>query len=167
MPDSIPHFDDAKLAQLGALPFHECAAKLARYFVDDKFSDDDLGSLCAGAYDFSLPLKTLSGEVLDPAMPEPNDEYILELFHGPTLAFKDFAARFMGRAASHLMGSTNDTRTILVATSGDTGGAIGHAFFKPTWYSRVYFVSRRRGKFSSRTSTHLYGGKFKCQSYCR
>lgn len=128
MPDNIPHFDDDELARLGALPFHECAAKLARYFVDDRFSDDDLQALCADAYDFPLPLKTLSGEVLDPATPEPNDEYILELFHGPTLAFKDFAARFMGRAASHLMGSTHDHRTILVATSGDTGGAIGHAF---------------------------------------
>lgn len=128
MPDSIPHFDDGELARLGALPFHECAAKLARYFVDNKFSDDDLAELCADAYDFPLPLKTLSGEILDPATPEPNDEYILELFHGPTLAFKDFAARFMGRAASHLMGNSNDSRTILVATSGDTGGAIGHAF---------------------------------------
>ncbi len=56
------------------------------------------------------------------------DDFILELFHGPTLAFKDFAARFMGRAASHLMETSKQTRTILVATSGDTGGAIGDAF---------------------------------------
>ena len=70
----------------------------------------------------------MAGETLDAATPEPANEYILELFHGPTLAFKDFAARFMGRAASHLMKTTGDKRTILVATSGDTGGAIGDAF---------------------------------------
>lgn len=128
MPDQFPSFDDAELAQLGAMSFPECAAKLARHFVDDGFSDEDLLSLCIEAYDFPLPLKTLSGEVLDPAMPELNDEYILELFHGPTLAFKDFAARFMARAASHLMTSTGGQKTILVATSGDTGGAIGHSF---------------------------------------
>ena len=104
MPDLIPKFGDEELARLGALPFHECAARLAHFFVDDKFSSADLGALCADAYDFPLPLTTLSGGLLDAATPEPADEYILELFHGPTLAFKDFAARFMGRAASHLLG---------------------------------------------------------------
>ncbi len=128
MPDRIPRFSDAELARLGALPFHECAARLARYFVDDRISDTQLQDICTDAYDFSLPLKTLSGDTLDVAMPEPNDEYILELFHGPTLAFKDFAARFMARTASQLMQENHDNKTILVATSGDTGGAIGHAF---------------------------------------
>ena len=128
MPDSLPRFDDEGLARLGALPFHECAARLARHFVDDQFTGADLGALCADAYDFPLPLTTLSGQNLDPATPEPADEYILELFHGPTLAFKDFAARFMGRAASHLLAKSGQNRTILVATSGDTGGAIGHSF---------------------------------------
>jgi threonine synthase len=129
MPDMIPRFNDRDIARLGAMPFHECAAHLARFFVDDRFSDQDLKDLCADAYDFPLPIRTLAGQILDPALAEPgNDEYIMELFHGPTLAFKDFAARFMGRAASHLMQSSGQKRTILVATSGDTGGAIGHAF---------------------------------------
>ncbi|PHR56818.1 MAG: threonine synthase [Robiginitomaculum sp.] len=128
MPDSLPSFSEDELAKLGAMSFPDCAAKLARHFVDDNFTDEDLEILCADAYDFDMPLKTLTGEILDPAMPEMVDEYILELFHGPTLAFKDFAARFMGRAASHLLKKTGETRTILVATSGDTGGAIGHSF---------------------------------------
>ena len=71
---------------------------------------------------------TFDGQKLDPALAPDADNFVLELFHGPTLAFKDFAARFMGRAASHLMNSTQQKRTILVATSGDTGGAIGDAF---------------------------------------
>ncbi len=128
MPDSLPRFGDGELARLGAMPFHACAAHLSRFFVDDNFSDADLRDVCADAYDFPLPLKTLDGVILDPATPEPGDAYIMEMWHGPTLAFKDFAARFMGRTVSHLLSRSGETRTILVATSGDTGGAIGHAF---------------------------------------
>jgi len=128
MPDKIPEFTDEQTASMGAMSFADCAAVLARHFVDDRFSAEDLKELCRDAYDFPVPMKTLTGIELDAATPEIADEYILELFHGPTLAFKDFAARFMGRSASHLMGAENDKRTILVATSGDTGGAIGDAF---------------------------------------
>ncbi len=128
MPNSLPRFGADELARLGALPFHACAAHLSRFFVDDKFTDEDLRALCADAYDYPMPLTTLAGERLDAATPEPGDEYILELFHGPTLAFKDFAARFMGRTVSHLLSRSDESRTILVATSGDTGGAIGQAF---------------------------------------
>ena len=128
MPDSLPRLGPDELARLGALPFHACAAHLSRFFVDDQFTDEDLRALCADAYDFPMPLTTLDGDILDAATPEPGDAYILELFHGPTLAFKDFAARFMGRTVSHLLNRSGESRTILVATSGDTGGAIGHAF---------------------------------------
>ena len=128
MPDKIPHFSPEETAKLGAMSFGDCAAHLARHFTDERFSEEDLKELCRDAYDFSVPMKTLAGETLDAATPEKADEYILELFHGPTLAFKDFAARFMARAASHLMKTSGDKRSILVATSGDTGGAIGDAF---------------------------------------
>ena len=128
MPNAIPLFTQDQTADIGAKSFADCAAHLARYFVDKRFSDDDLLNICRDAYDFPVPMKTLAGQTLDAATPEKADEYILELFHGPTLAFKDFAARFMGRAASHLMKTSGDKRSILVATSGDTGGAIGDAF---------------------------------------
>ena len=128
MPDEIPHFKSLQTAKMGAMSFADCAAILATYFVDDKFTPQDLKVLCQDAYNYDLPMVTLHGEKLDPALAPNADNFILELFHGPTLAFKDFAARFMGRAASHLMNKTNQKRTILVATSGDTGGAIGDAF---------------------------------------
>ena len=128
MPNAIPHFTEAQTAEIAAKSYADCAAHLARYFVDKRFSDTDLINICRDAYDFPLPLRTLDGIYLDAATPEPASEYILELFHGPTLAFKDFAARFMGRAASHILSETGENRTILVATSGDTGGAIGDAF---------------------------------------
>ena len=128
MPDNLPFYNAEETAQLGALPFWACAAELAKNFTDEAFSEAALKSLCEDAYNFPLPLKTLQGAELDTAMTEVADEYILELFHGPTLAFKDFAARFMGRSASELMKTKGQTRTILVATSGDTGGAVGDAF---------------------------------------
>ena len=128
MPDAIPHFSREQTAQMGAMSFADCAAELATHFTDERFSADDLKALCRDAYDYKVPMVTLTGDILDPALAPDAEDFVLELFHGPTLAFKDFAARFMGRAASHLMGSTKQKRTILVATSGDTGGAIGDAF---------------------------------------
>ena len=128
MPEEIPSFTPEETATLGAMSFADCAAKLATYFTDENFTRSDLKVLCRDAYSFDVPMKTLSGRKLDPTLAPDAHDFILELFHGPTLAFKDFAARFMGRAASHLMGKSKQTRTILVATSGDTGGAIGDAF---------------------------------------
>ena len=128
MPEKIPFFTPDVTATLGAMSFADCAAQLATHFTDDNFTKEDLQSLCRDAYDFEVPMVSLAGKKLDPALAPDENEFVLELFHGPTLAFKDFAARFMGRSASHLMQTSKQKRTILVATSGDTGGAIGDAF---------------------------------------
>jgi len=128
MPEEIPFFSSEETVSLGAMSFADCAAQLATYFTDENFSKESLKALCRDAYNYSVPMVTLSGQKLDPALAPNAHDFVLELFHGPTLAFKDFAARFMGRSASHLMGATKQKRTILVATSGDTGGAIGDAF---------------------------------------
>ncbi|MEM7730071.1 MAG: threonine synthase, partial [Pseudomonadota bacterium] len=128
MPDAIPRFTPSEMAKLGAKDFADCAAELATHFTDRRFDASDLRRICRDAYDFDVPMVTFGGERLNPAMPPDANEFVLELFHGPTLAFKDFAARFMGRAASHLMIKSGEKRTVLVATSGDTGGAIGDAF---------------------------------------
>lgn len=160
MPGSIKKFSPEECAALGSQSFADCAAVLARQFVDGQFSDEDLQRICRDAYDFPLPLKTMGGYELDPAVPElAGNEFILELFHGPTLAFKDFAARFMGRAASHIMGQTNKTRTILVATSGDTGGAIGDAFLHQDGI-RVFILFPKNGvsKVQEQQLTTIGGG---------
>ena len=128
MPEKLPSFSPAEAAELGAMSFADCAAELASHFAGDAFSKKELQALSRGAYDFPLPLVSLGGESFDAAMTEEGEHFVLELFHGPTLAFKDFAARFMGRAVSHLTKKSGKTRTVLVATSGDTGGAIGYAF---------------------------------------
>ena len=128
MPSDLPRFDMAECARLGAMSFPDCAAELAEYFVGDAIPKDELNALCRDAYDFPMPLVTLGGDHFDAAMTEEHDHFMMELFHGPTLAFKDFAARFMARGVSHLLKQKRQKRTILVATSGDTGGAIGYAF---------------------------------------
>ena len=128
MPESLPFYSAKQTANLGAMSFADCAAKLALDFTGSEYQAQALRGLCRDAYNFELPIRALGGDVLDSAMPEDQNDFILELFHGPTLAFKDFAARFMGRAASKLMQQSQEKRTILVATSGDTGGAIGDAF---------------------------------------
>jgi len=128
MPEKIPTFTPEQTAVMGAMSFADCASNLATHFTDASFKEDDLQAICRDSYNFDVPMVTPFGRQLDPTLAPDADDFILELFHGPTLAFKDFAARFMGRAASHLMQANKQKRTILVATSGDTGGAIGDAF---------------------------------------
>ena len=128
MPQNIPHFSLEECTQLAAQPFAQCAASLARYFMGEDWSAQTCTDICTGAYDFDLPIRSLDGQFFDPALPPHLSSYMLELFHGPTLAFKDFAARFMARACRHALTKSGQTRTILVATSGDTGGAIGESF---------------------------------------
>ncbi len=160
MPGSIKRFSPEECAELGSHSFADCAAVLARQFVDGQFTDEDLQRICRDAYDFPVPLKTLDGYEVDPAVPElAGNEFLLELFHGPTLAFKDFAARFMGRAASHIMSKKDQTRTILVATSGDTGGAIGDAFLYQNGI-RVFILFPKNGvsKVQEQQLTTMGGG---------
>ncbi|HRN61237.1 MAG TPA: threonine synthase [Luteimonas sp.] len=92
---------------------------LAPYF-DASSLRDRLDALCADAFSFDAPLRPLAGA----------GDHVLELFHGPTAAFKDYAARFLARALEGLRDPTAPPTTILVATSGDTGAAVASAFHR-------------------------------------
>jgi threonine synthase len=94
-------------------------AVLASYFAGDALSAD-LGALCEQAFDFPAPLKPLG---------TPGD-HVLELFHGPTAAFKDFGARFLAASLAQLQRDRAHPLTIVVATSGDTGAAVAAAFHR-------------------------------------
>ncbi len=128
MPDAIPRFSPEQATAMGALGFPDCAAVLAGGFVGKALSSDQVLKICRSAYNFEVPMGTWDGVGFDRAGLGTAHDYVLELFHGPTLAFKDFAARFMGRAVSQILDQGGANRTILVATSGDTGGAVGDAF---------------------------------------
>ncbi len=120
MPEAIPKFTAEEMAKLQGEPFTKVAFAIAQKFVEGDIPDNDLKEIIEDAYhDERCPVKI---KELD------DKNLVLELWHGPTLAFKDFAARFMARCTSYFLTRENTQKTILVATSGDTGGAIGNGF---------------------------------------
>jgi len=116
MPETIHHLgiDFFK----SDLSYSELAVGMIHPFTKDDLTHAQLTDICELAFDFPLRIKELN-----------NTDSVLELFHGPTLAFKDFAARFIARTMSHYLENENKEITILVATSGDTGSAVANGFF--------------------------------------
>ncbi|QAY76840.1 threonine synthase [Sphingosinicella sp. BN140058] len=116
LPDAIPVADLSTLD--AAMPLAEFAGRMLAPFFDEDPLAAELPKICAEAFDFAVPIVTP-----DPRRP---DLRALELFHGPTGAFKDFGARFL-MACFDRIGDSADPLTVLAATSGDTGGAVGCA----------------------------------------
>lgn len=115
VPERIPQVDMAKVEALAKQSYADMAVYLAQTIFDD-VPASDIERVVRDAYNFPVKLNVMADGL-----------YNLELFHGPTFAFKDFGARFMGR----MLGLLNDGSplTILTATSGDTGSAVAHGFF--------------------------------------
>ena len=116
MPEIIPHLGTDFFQS--DLSYPELAVGMIHPFTKDDLTHAQLSNICESAFDFPLPIKELN-----------ESDSVLELFHGPTLAFKDFAARFMARTMSHFLENENNEISILVATSGDTGSAVANGFF--------------------------------------
>jgi len=116
MPESIPRLPDSFFSDLGELSFAESSYKMAHTLIGDSIGANDLKRIIDTAVNFPAPLIRLTDDVS-----------VLELFHGPSLAFKDFGARFMAQLMSFFNDSDQPLR-ILVATSGDTGGAVAAGF---------------------------------------
>ena len=110
----------ANIDALLDMPFADRCAAILQQVIGDEFSHGDLAALAHDAFDFALPLTPIDANT-----------FALELFHGPTLAFKDFGARLLARLlALHDADAPSATpRMILTATSGDTGAAVAHAFW--------------------------------------
>lgn len=115
IPESIPQVDMKKVEELADMSYADMASYLAQTVFDD-VPAEDMDRLVRDAYDFPIKLNSISEGL-----------YNLELFHGPTYAFKDFGARFMGRMLGYL--GDGEPITILAATSGDTGSAVAHGFY--------------------------------------
>ena len=115
VPECIPQVDMEKVEALAEESYAAMATYLAQAIFDD-VPAEDMARLVADAYDFPVKLNSISEGL-----------YNLELFHGPTYAFKDFGARFMGRMLGYL--GDGEPITILAATSGDTGSAVAHGFY--------------------------------------
>jgi threonine synthase len=117
VPEEIPVYREAVRSSLGEMDLCDIAVETIRPYVEEDIPGAALEELVRGAFSFAAPL-TAAG-----------DRPVLELFHGPTAAFKDFGARFMARAFAYLRRQETRPLRILVATSGDTGGAVADGFF--------------------------------------
>ncbi|MDR7133535.1 threonine synthase [Lysobacter niastensis] len=123
VPEQIP--------TLSSLPSTASLADTARAVLSPYFDGstlrDRLDELCAHAYAFPAPLRALAND----------GDHLLELFHGPTAAFKDYAARFLAAALAQLRPADSTPTTIVVATSGDTGAAVAAAFHRRPGFNVV------------------------------
>ncbi len=117
MPVEIARHSPEELEEFRRLPFTEVCYRVVRPFAGAEVPDEILWQIVSEAINFPVKLVSLS-----PGL------HILELFHGPTLAFKDFGARFMARLMGYFVRGETRPLTVLVATSGDTGSAVAHGF---------------------------------------
>lgn len=117
-PEVIPAFDEKFLQNLTELSDEEIAYQCMKDFVGDEMPEEVLRKICAETISFDIPVKKVNDNIS-----------VLELFHGPTLAFKDVGARFMSRSLGYFLKDEKRKVTVLVATSGDTGGAVANGFY--------------------------------------
>ncbi|MBN2527341.1 MAG: threonine synthase [Deltaproteobacteria bacterium] len=116
MPVRVPQLSSELLQNARKMSYPSLAATVISMY-GDTFSAEELLEICTDAYDFDVPVEKVTGR-----------RHILRLDRGPSASFKDFAARFMGRAIGRLVSRQNRELLILTATSGDTGSAVAHAF---------------------------------------
>lgn len=169
VPETVPVMSHDEIAALAGLSYEDVAYRVMRPFVADTFGDDEFRALIAKAYAgfghaARAPLKQLA----------PN-HFLLELFHGPTLAFKDFAMQLIGQLMQAALAKTGERITIVGATSGDTGSAAIEAFrglanvdvFILFPHGRVSEVQRRQMTTPAEANVHAIAmdGTFDdCQS---
>ena len=121
MPEVIPTLSAEFWNTCDTLSFGDIALEIAAPYFESHISKNDLKSIINEAINFEAPLFELKDNL-----------FCLELFHGPSMAFKDFGARFMAGVMSYLLKQSNKKIHILVATSGDTGGAVAQGFYNKT-----------------------------------
>ena len=117
LPECIPELSKSFLDDLPNYSIQEIAFHISSKFIGDEINENELQKIIQSSISFPAPLVSLNKNLS-----------VLELFHGPTLAFKDFGARFMARTMEYFLKDEDDELNILVATSGDTGSAVASGF---------------------------------------
>jgi threonine synthase len=145
MPVEIARHSPRELEEFRGLPFTEVCFRVVRPFATPDVPEEVLWQVVSEAISFPVNLVSLS-----PGL------HILELFHGPTLAFKDFGARFMARLMGYFVRGETRTLTVLVATSGDTGSAVAHGFLRvPGIRVVILYPSKRISEAQEKQFTTL------------
>ena len=122
VPQTWPILTKSQIASLRGKPYTHVAFEVMRRFVESEIAEAPLRAMIDEAYD------TFHHPAVTPLIQIGTNEWQLELFHGPTLAFKDVAMQILARLMDHVLQEINETLTIVGATSGDTGGAVFAAF---------------------------------------
>lgn len=117
-PETLPRISDSWLNGIREKSNEIIAFDVIQPYVGNEIPEDELRRIVAETVNFPTPLVQISEKI-----------FSLELFHGPTLAFKDTGARFMSRCLGYFAKERSEKITVLVATSGDTGGAVAHGFY--------------------------------------
>lgn len=117
-PEKIPVLSRSFIDQLGFMSKEDIAFRVMKPYVEGSISEEDLYGIVSETVNFDFPLVKVDDHA-----------YSLELFHGPTLAFKDVGARFMSRCLGHFSKGRKEKVFVLVATSGDTGSAVANGFY--------------------------------------
>lgn len=118
IPETLPHLAEAFLQKLSQQTLNSIADTVAKQFIHT-IPEQALSAIVARALNFTIPLVQLEEHL-----------FLLELFHGPTLAFKDVGARFLAEVLAHFLEQEGKRLTLIVATSGDTGSAVAHGFYQ-------------------------------------
>ncbi len=117
-PESIPQVSKELISNIENISNEEIAFRVIQPYIGNEITNDELFRIVSETVNFPIPLVPVCDRV-----------FSLELFHGPTLAFKDVGARFMSRCLGQFVKSADKKITVLVATSGDTGGAVANGFY--------------------------------------
>lgn len=150
LPQKLPQLPTSLTQSNSRLSFTEIAFQAARCFLHDEMPDNVLLELIENAFPFSAPIVELS-----------KDLYTLELFHGPTLAFKDFGARFMASIFEFYLARRSQELTVLVATSGDTGSAVAQAFHNKPGINVVILYPSKKVSLIQEMQLTTLGGNVK------
>ena len=117
-PEAIPKIERSLIEDIENLSNEEIAFRVIKPYVGTSIDEEDLFKIVTETINFPIPLVKVNEQI-----------FSLELFHGPTLAFKDVGARFMSRCLGYFLKDEEKKVTVLVATSGDTGGAVANGFY--------------------------------------
>jgi threonine synthase len=147
MPLSIPKIPADLLNDLPDLNFQELALEISKLWLNEDIDEKWLKKIVYEAIDFDATLHKVKENI-----------FSLELYHGPTYAFKDFGARFMARLLSHFVRKESNETVILVATSGDTGSAVAQGFYKiPGIYVVLLYPGGKVSKLQEKQITTIGG----------
>ncbi|WP_237058797.1 threonine synthase [Microbulbifer sediminum] len=117
VPETLPQFSRDEIRAMAGLEYSELAFRIIQPFAGDDLADDELRGIIDRAY------SKFRHAAVAPLVQTAGSEWVLELFHGPTLAFKDFALQFLGQLFDHLLKKRGERVVVMGATSGDTGSA--------------------------------------------